>query len=334
MRHAIVGFLIFLLVGLAACQDDATRLQEHMTRGEDYVTEGRYEEAVIEFKSVLQIDPNDAKAHFGLAHAYFRVKKPREGFWELRETVRLDPANHDAKLEFSQLAILPANHDAKLEFSQLAILAGEKEEALRQSTSVVEADPSNVHAHLVRGQALDSLDRRDEALASYEQALTVAPESETAMRVVAKARSQREKYQEAEELYTKLTELYPNYENYIAKGRLMRKLGPERVDEHEAILKKALEAAEAEERTQGYIYLASFYYRLDRKDESFALLEDGIAKEEETLDLIYLLARLHRAEGNKLQADQLIEKSAETGTTRGRSPRPRRHSSWPPTTRR
>jgi len=254
MRHAIVGFLIFLLVGLAACQDDATRLQEHMTRGEDYVTEGRYEEAVIEFKSVLQIDPNDAKAHFGLAHAYFRVKKPREGFWELRETVRLDPANHDAKLEFSQLAIL----------------AGEKEEALRQSTSVVEADPSNVHAHLVRGQALDSLDRRDEALASYEQALTVAPESETAMRVVAKARSQREKYQEAEELYTKLTELYPNYENYIAKGRLMRKLGPERVDEHEAILKKALEAAEAEERTQGYIYLASFYYRLDRKDESFA----------------------------------------------------------------
>jgi tetratricopeptide (TPR) repeat protein len=295
MRHAIVGFLIFLLVGLAACQDDATRLQEHMTRGEDYAKGERYEEALIEFKSVLQIDPNDAKAHYGLAHAYFRIQKPREGFWELRETVRLDPANHSAKLEFSQLAIL----------------AGEKEEALLQSTSVVEANPSNAQAHMVRGQALDSLDRRDEALASYEQALIVTPENETAMRVVAKARSQREKYQEAEALYNELTDLYPNYENYLAKGRMMRKLGPERVDDHEVILKKALEVAEGEDRTQAYVYLASFYYRLDRKDESFALLEDGIAKEEETLDLIYLLARLHRGEGNKLQADQLIEKSAE-----------------------
>jgi tetratricopeptide (TPR) repeat protein len=295
MRHATVGLLIFLLVGLWACQDDAARLQEHMTRGEEYAEQGRYEEALIEFKSVLQIDPNHAKAHFDLAHAYFRVNKPREGFWELRETVRLDPANHEAKLEFSQLAIL----------------AGEKEEALLQSSSVVEADPSNVHAYLVRGQALDSLDRRDDALASYEEALAVAPEDETAMRVVAKARSQREKYQESEELYTKLVELYPSYENYLAMGRMLRKQGPGRVDDHEAVLKKALELAEGEDRTEAYTYLASFYYRLDRKDETFALLENGVATEEDNLDLIYLLARLHRGEGNKAQADELLEKSAE-----------------------
>ena len=78
MRHAILGFLIFSLVGLAACQDDATRLQEHMTRGEAYADEDRYEEAIIEFKSALQIDPNVADAHYGLAHAYLRSEKPRE----------------------------------------------------------------------------------------------------------------------------------------------------------------------------------------------------------------------------------------------------------------
>jgi tetratricopeptide (TPR) repeat protein len=295
MRHAIVGFLIFALVGLAACQDDATRLQEHMTRGKDYAEENRHEEAIIEFKSVLQIDPNVAEAHYGLALAYLRTRKPREGFWELRETVRLDPANHDAKLEFSQIAIL----------------AGEKEEALRQSSSVVEADPSNIRAYLVKGQALDSLDRRDEALESYEQALAVEPDNEAAMRVVAKARGQREMFQESEALYTKLTELYPSFDNYLAMARMINRLGPERTDDHEAILKKALELAEGEERTQAYVHLASFYYRRDRRDESFALLEEGVAKEEETLDLIYLLARLHRGEGNKAKADELIEKSAE-----------------------
>jgi tetratricopeptide (TPR) repeat protein len=295
MRHAIVGILVFSLVGLAACQDDATRLQEHMTRGNNYAEEARHQEAIIEFKSALQIDPNLAEAHYALARAYLRTKKPREGFWELRETVRLDPANHDAKLEFSQLAIL----------------AGEKEEALLQSSSVVEADPSNVKAHLVRGQALDSLDRRDEALESYEQALAVAPEDETAMRVVAKALSQREKFGPSEQIYINLTRDFPSFDNYLAMCRMLRRLGPEREADHEACLNKALEVAEAEERIQAYVHLASFYYRLDRKDEAFALLDEGIAKEEETLDLIYLLARLHRSEGNKAKADELIEKSTE-----------------------
>jgi tetratricopeptide (TPR) repeat protein len=270
-------------------------MQEHMTRGENYMEEARYPEAIIEFKSVLQIDPNVGEAHYGLARAYLRTNKPREGFWELRETVRLDPANHDAKLEFSQLAIL----------------AGEQEEALRQASSVVEEDPSNIRARLLKGQALDQLDRRDEALESYEEALAAAPEDESAMRVVAKARGSREDYEGAEAVYTKLTELYPDFENYLAMARLVRLAGPERTDDQEAILKKGLEVAEGEKRPQAYVYLASFYYRLDRKDEAFAQLEEGIAKEEETLDLIYLLARLYRAEGNKAKADELIEKSTE-----------------------
>jgi tetratricopeptide (TPR) repeat protein len=295
MRHAIVGLLILSLVALAACQDDATRMQEHLTRGKNYAEAARNEEAIIEFKSVLQIDPNVAEAHYGLAHAFLRTNKVREGFWELRETIRLDPTNHRAKLEFSQLAIL----------------AGEKEEALEQASSVVDADPSNIQAHLVKGQALDSLDRRDEALEAYKRGLAVDPKDETAMRVVAKALRQRDHFEESEALYTELTELYPNFENYLAMGRMLRAAGPEREADHEVVLKKALEVAEGEERTQAYVHLASFYYRLDRKPESFALLEDGIAKEEDTLDLIYLLARLHSGEGNKAKADELIEKSAE-----------------------
>jgi tetratricopeptide (TPR) repeat protein len=270
-------------------------MQEHMTRGQDFAEAERFQEAIIEFKSVLQIDPNVGDAHYGLAHAYLRMNRPREGFWQLRETVRLDPANHEAKLEFSQLAIL----------------AGEKDEALRQASAVVEADPSNVRAHLVKGQTLDSLDRRDEALESYEQALALAPENETPMRVVAKALGQRKRYEEAEALYTKLTELFPNFENYLAMGRLVGKIGPERRADHELMFKKAIEVAEGEERPEAYVYLASYYYRLGRRDEAFALLEEGIAKEEETLDLIYLLARLYSSQGSKAKADELIEKSAE-----------------------
>ena len=147
MRRSRALCLLLSAALLLACQDDVAKLAEHLERGDGYVAEERFNEAIIEFKSALQLDPNSGEAHYKLAHAYFKAEKPRDGFWELRETVRLDPANHEARIEFSQLAIL----------------AGEAEEALGQMESLIEDDASDVRSHLVRGQALDALKRFDEA---------------------------------------------------------------------------------------------------------------------------------------------------------------------------
>jgi pentatricopeptide repeat protein len=280
---------------LAACQDDAAKLQEHLARGSTYMDEERYREAIIEFKSALQLDPNDATAHYKLAHAFLNNSKVREGFWELRETVRLDPANHEAKLEFSQLAIL----------------ANEKEEALRQASSVVEADPSNVTGYLVKGQALDSLDRRDEALESYRKGLEVDPTDKSALQTVAKALLQREQWEESEALYARLSDEHPSFQAYSSLARVVGKRGKERKADQEAALRRALELAEGEDRLTGYAQVASYLNRHDRQDESFALLEEGIETEDEVkVKLIYMLASLHRGEGQYDQADKLIERTA------------------------
>ena len=82
---------------LAACQDDAERLAEHRKRAEAYLEEGKHAEAIIEFKNILQVDPNLADAHHGLAKAFIGEKKIRQAYWELQETVRLDPGNLDAR---------------------------------------------------------------------------------------------------------------------------------------------------------------------------------------------------------------------------------------------
>ena len=55
---------------LAACQSQEAKLAEHQERAEAYLEEGKNAEAIIEYKNVLQIDPNDAAAHYGLAKAY------------------------------------------------------------------------------------------------------------------------------------------------------------------------------------------------------------------------------------------------------------------------
>jgi tetratricopeptide (TPR) repeat protein len=284
------------LVALPACQDDASKVSEHMARGQDFVKDEQYREAIIEFKSALQIEPNNADAHYQLAHAFLNAKKVREGFWELRETVRLDESNHDAKLEFSQLAIL----------------AGEKDEALAQAQSVVDADPSNVTAHLMVGQALDSLGRPDEALAAYREGLAADPEDQTALQTLAKALMQRDLLEESEAQYVELTELHPSFEAYSALARVIRKSGEGRVEDQEAALRKALELAEGEDRITAYAQLGSLYKRRGRLDEAIALLENGIQNEqdESKVRLIYLLAGLYRGEGDFAKADELIERTA------------------------
>ncbi len=274
-----------------ACQDDVVKLQEHMTRGEEYAEAEQLKEAIIEYKNALQLDPNHAPAHYQLAHAYLRSQKAREGFWELRETIRLDPTNYQAKLEFAQLAII----------------AGEKEEALARSTEVVEAEPDNFKAYLVQGQALDALDRPDEALEVYRKSIEVAPDEVVALLALSVAETERGNLEAADALFIRIGELDPGYKSFSRHGRWLHRRGPDYTDRAETAFTAALEMATGSDRSLAYGQFASFYIRTERFDESIALLEEGVETEEEPLSLIYLLARLQRGAGNKEKADELIE---------------------------
>ena len=79
---------VLLLLAALACQIQEDRLAEHQAKGDAFLAEQKWEEAVLEFKSGLAVDPNSAKAHYGLALAYLGFKDPRRAYWELEETVR------------------------------------------------------------------------------------------------------------------------------------------------------------------------------------------------------------------------------------------------------
>ena len=113
MRGTAMRWLLTILCAatLGGCGDDEAKLAGHLDRGDTYLEGEEYAEAIIEYKNVLQIDPNHGAAHWGLARAYLRSKQTRDGFWELRETVRLDPSNLEAKLQFGQIAIYAGELD-------------------------------------------------------------------------------------------------------------------------------------------------------------------------------------------------------------------------------
>lgn len=293
MRKVLTS-IVFLLVGLSlACQSNEAKLAEHLERATAYVEAEEWAEAIIEYKNVLQIDPNHAEGHFQLSQAYLRSQKPREGFWELRETVRLDPSNHDAKLQFAQISLY----------------AGELEEALKRAQEVVQEDPERVEAYMVQGQAHEALKQMSEADASYAKAVEVEPENQSALLIYATFLRRQGDREAAEPLYRKATEVSPGLQTYLSYGQFLAE--ERRDDEAEEAYRSAVEFADDESSARVYTVLGSFLHKRERYDEAVAALEEGIAKQENPLDLMYLLARMYGERGEEAKAAAMIQEAAQ-----------------------
>ena len=245
---------------------------------------------------MLQIDPNQAKAHYGLARAYLASKQAQRAYWELQETVRLDPKNLDARLEYAQFLLLGKKD--------------ELEEAIKQADEVIAADPERLAALLLKGRALQSLERQDEALAVYEQATEKAPKDAAPLLLLATLHRERGELAKAEELFRKLAEVSPGFPAYAALAGF---LGADRARdaETEALYRTALEKAEEKEKAAAHAALANFYYSRERFADAERVLRDGIDAVEDDLDLIYTLARFYHGRGDTKQADAMIQRATQ-----------------------
>ena len=282
---------LFLLVAVA-CQTDDDKLTEHMARGDDYLEAEEYPEAIIEYKSALQLDPNIAAAHWGLAQAHLAKNAVREGYWELRETARLDPSNIEAKIKFARLSIL----------------AGEGDEAQKQAEEVIALEPDHVEAHLVLGQVFEARKDLTRAREMFEKAVALGPDNPTALIRLASYRSKNNQRDEAEPLLRKLTEIDANFAHHVLLASFLLQ-DRERWDEVEEVYLKTIEVAEPEKLQQAYVILGGFYYRTERFDDAVKILRKGIDELDETLDLIYLLSSIYNMEGQTEKADALVEEA-------------------------
>lgn len=297
MSRISIAFAVALAaaVALGGCQSDEDKLNEHLSRGDGYFKEEKYKEAIIEYKSALQLDPNVAAAHWGLAQAHLKNEQAREGFWELRETVRLDPTNNEARLRFGQISIL----------------AGELDDALAQADEVIKADEKNIQAHLLRAQTLEAQKKNRQARVSYKKAVDLSPgtpDEALALRLLANFYTRRGENDAAGPYYEKLTEVSPEFSSFIAlASHFVQNQKPE---EAERSYRKAIEVAKPEDRAKAYGFLASFYFNHDRFDDAVATLNLGIDElPQDPLDLIYLLAHFYNMRGEEAKADELVRNS-------------------------
>jgi len=145
--------LLLALALLAGCsRDPNVRKQKYLQSGEKYLAKGKLNEAIVEFRNAVEIDPRFAAAHYQLARTYLRSKNPEAAYRELLETVSLDPKNSEAQLELAAMLV------GGRQFGQARAIV----------EKVLKADPKNAQAHAILGQTFSGTQDHANAIGEFQ----------------------------------------------------------------------------------------------------------------------------------------------------------------------
>lgn len=289
-----VLFLV-LVLGLAACSAEQ-KIQKHIQRAEAYAANEEYEEAVIEYRNALKLDPNHIDAHLALAKIYFKMSKTRDGHWELAEAIRLDPKRNDLRLEYGELS-------RRIE---------EYETALEQAEAVLATEPTNSEAWLVKARTLQDT-KKPEAEQAYLKAIEATPKMAKYYLAAALYYSSLSNLKESEKMILAAVEHDPGYLSYTSMAAFLAAI-PDRSKEAEAWWKKAIDSLredEAEALIQGYTSLANYYWQQGNFSGLEQTLHRAIERFPKELSFIYLLARSYEVRGDDAKANELMESATK-----------------------
>ena len=200
LRPAIVSaFIIVPLVLLFGCaRDPNQRKQAYLRHGQSDIRSGKYKDAVIEFRSALEIDPRFAEAHYELGRAYLALKSPDAAYHELTNAVALEPSNAQAQLQLAKLLIARQQLDQAQSVAQTVLRAqpdnveahtilGEKHtltrdfpKAAEEFQQIVKLEPQRVETYAALGAAYRAEGRMTEAENAYRKAVETSPKSVSA----------------------------------------------------------------------------------------------------------------------------------------------------------
>jgi tetratricopeptide (TPR) repeat protein len=190
----VITFIVVLL--LAGCSSDPDKEKHaYLRSGDKYYQSGKYQQAVIQFRNAIQIDPRFAEAHWQLARTYLRLSNSEAAYHELTETVSLEPKNPDAQLELATLLLARHQYDEAQAAAQEALkvvpdsarahailaekynLMHERQNAVQELRKAVDADPRRVEGYAALGAVYMAAGQTAEGEAAYQKGVEVNPRS-------------------------------------------------------------------------------------------------------------------------------------------------------------
>ena len=81
----------------------ASRLEEHLARGNDLAREKKYDEAIGEYELALGIDPNSAVAYYNTATCYDELGKGDDAIRMLKKALQADPGYNKVHYKLGEI---------------------------------------------------------------------------------------------------------------------------------------------------------------------------------------------------------------------------------------
>jgi tetratricopeptide (TPR) repeat protein len=317
--RTLVGIAALVIISAGCSKDPAVEKQSKLKRGDAYAAQGKLDEAIIEYRGAIQLDPKLGEARRKLGDAY--AKKG-------------DQAN--AAREYIRGAdLLPDDADLQLVAGASLLLAGQFEDARARVDKVLAKDPKNGRALLIRANALAGLKDTNSAIAQLEEAVKADPKASQAYSNLGTLLMSKGQKDEAEYSYRRAVEVAPTaVEPLLALGNFLWNSG--RKPEAEQAFTHALEldpknrlarrmlavfylgsgqAAEAESQFKwladngdalSRLALADFYGTVGRPDDARAVLQTVVADPTVYVAVRTRLATLAVSQGNRQDADKWL----------------------------
>ena len=132
----------------------------HFNLGFALEAQGKRDEAISEFRDAIRLKVDYADAHRSLGRVLVSQGKLDEGIAEIRTAIRLEP---DLAIAHSNLGATLANQ-------------GKLDEAIAEYRTAIRLEPDDAVPHSNLGLALQTQDKPDEAIAEYRMAIRLKPD--------------------------------------------------------------------------------------------------------------------------------------------------------------
>src|SRR5687767_3673900 len=141
----IVSLLALLLI-IGCKGDPKVNRDKYYSSAEQYLKSERYEEAVIQFRNALALDPDHVPSYLGSAKAFQRLGNHQSALEAFQKAIGLDSKNVEARLQLGGYFLTGGLRNPEL-FKRAQQMAEE----------ILALEPTNIDARILLGNAYAGL---------------------------------------------------------------------------------------------------------------------------------------------------------------------------------
>ena len=275
---------------LASCGGAEDRKAKYFERGMELYEQGNYVKAKLEFKNVLQIDPQDAEGHYMFGLIMEKEQNWRQAYALFLRAVELNPSHADALTHLGRLYAM----------------SGAPEKAIESADKVLALKPGDAAAMVLKGLAKARMGNKEDAVRDVEAAVQVDSENMDAISLLSALYGDLGNMDKAIAMAKKGVEENPKHMGiHLLLARMYEKSG--NTDGAVELLRKMI-AIQPDNQTNRN-RLAAYYHAKGNKTEAIKALRDSIAANPDSAEAkLALVEYLGKEKATREQAEKELLK--------------------------